>query len=48
MLDKFKLKANDAVLAEGEQLEIYDYIRQNCDVTYVAYVDVRPQKFQAE
>ncbi|RXK42099.1 adenosine kinase [Tremella mesenterica] len=35
-LEKYGLKANDAILAEEKQMPIYDDIVKNCDVTYVA------------
>ncbi|GAA5834266.1 hypothetical protein JCM11251_000587 [Rhodosporidiobolus azoricus] len=36
LLSKYNLKANDAVLAEGKQSEIYDDLQQNYEVHYVA------------
>jgi len=36
LLEKYDLKANDAVLASGKQLEIYDEIIRDYKVTYVA------------
>ncbi|KAL8291740.1 hypothetical protein RQP46_001998 [Phenoliferia psychrophenolica] len=36
LLAKYNLKANDAVLAEGNQSEIYADIQKNHEVTYVA------------
>ncbi|SGZ27555.1 BQ5605_C026g10122 [Microbotryum silenes-dioicae] len=36
MLTKYALKPNDAVLAEGKQNEIYEDLRKNYKVTYVA------------
>lgn len=36
LLEKYGLKANDAVLAEGKQKEIYKDLEQNYKVTYVA------------
>ncbi|GAA5863409.1 hypothetical protein JCM3774_005282 [Rhodotorula dairenensis] len=36
LLEKYSLKPNDAVLAEGKQSEIYDDLQKNYDVLYVA------------
>ncbi|GAA5908028.1 hypothetical protein JCM6882_000204 [Rhodosporidiobolus microsporus] len=36
LLSKYNLKANDAVLAEGKQSEIYDDLQKNYTVHYVA------------
>ncbi|BGP38882.1 adenosine kinase [Rhodotorula kratochvilovae] len=36
LLEKYGLKPNDAVLAEGKQSEIYDDLQKNYDVQYVA------------
>ncbi|GAA98700.1 uncharacterized protein L969DRAFT_91378 [Mixia osmundae IAM 14324] len=36
LLQKYELKANDAILVEGKQKEIYDDIKTNYDVVYVA------------
>ncbi|GAA6029578.1 hypothetical protein JCM8097_000947 [Rhodosporidiobolus ruineniae] len=36
LLEKYSLKANDAVLAEGKQSEIYDDLQKNYEVHYVA------------
>ncbi|KAM0746220.1 Ribokinase-like protein [Meredithblackwellia eburnea MCA 4105] len=36
LLEKYGLKPNDAILAEGKQLEIYDDLQKNHKVIYVA------------
>ncbi|KAI5477755.1 adenosine kinase [Pseudohyphozyma bogoriensis] len=36
LLEKYGLKSNDAVLAEGKQLEIYEDLQKNYQITYVA------------
>ncbi|KAH6874980.1 adenosine kinase [Coprinopsis sp. MPI-PUGE-AT-0042] len=36
LLEKYSLKANDAILADEKQAAIYDDIKQNYEITYVA------------
>ncbi|EAU92415.1 adenosine kinase [Coprinopsis cinerea okayama7 len=36
LLEKYELKANDAILAEAKHASIYDDVKQNPDITYVA------------
>jgi adenosine kinase len=36
VLSKYSLKANDAILVEDKQADIYDYIRKEFEIVYVA------------
>lgn len=38
VLQKYNLKANDAILVDESQADIYDYVRENYQVVYVACV----------